>query len=285
MKKGFSDRIGVTKMREVLQTDGISIELRNTIWNYLSVRLLEQESGLDKVTENLCFGFFKLPIDELPYHTLDLKIWLKRKYFELEWHDVYNLLEYLLPNISNFTEGYLTESDFIEVLNQLFEKENSGFRFIDGILSQITNEQEKESIEESISKAETKELYGTAKHLKTAVEYLSKKPKADYRNSIKESISAIESLVKQITGEKGGGLDKSLAILDEKVTFHKAFKQGLLKLYGYASDEGGIRHAILEEKDIGFDEAKFMLVSCSALVNFLIAKAEKAGLLKINTSN
>ncbi len=41
-----------------------------------------------------------------------------------------------------------------------------------------------------------------------------------------------------------------------------------LKLYGYSSDEDGIRHAILEEKEIGFDEAKFMLVACSGFVNY-----------------
>jgi hypothetical protein len=57
-------------------------------------------------------------------------------------------------------------------------------------------------------------------------------------------------------------------------------RQGFLSLYGYTSDEDGIRHAILDESTVGFDEAKFMLVSCSAFVYFLIGKAEAAGLLK-----
>jgi hypothetical protein len=105
------------------------------------------------------------------------------------------------------------------------------------------------------------------------------KPTPDYRNSIKESISAIESLAKQITNEESGGLDKALSKLDSVVYFHKAFKAGLLSLYGYTSDEDGIRHAILEEPTVGFDEAKFMLISCSALVNFMISKANKGGLL------
>ena len=88
------------------------------------------------------------------------------------------------------------------------------------------------------------------------------------------------SIVKQLTGEEGGGLDKALAKLEEKIKFHGAFKSGLLSLYGYTSDEHGIRHAILEERNVGFDEAKFMLVSCSALVNFLISKAGSCGLLE-----
>ena len=36
---------------------------------------------------------------------------------------------------------------------------------------------------------------------------------------------------------------------------------------------------MLEEREIGFDEAKYMIVACSAFVNFLISKASAAGLL------
>lgn len=69
----------------------------------------------------------------------------------------------------------------------------------------------------------------------------------------------------------------------KRAEIHKGLQSGFLKLYGYTSDEGGIRHAILEEKSIGFDEAKFMLVACSAFVNFLIGKAEACGLLTCST--
>ncbi len=37
---------------------------------------------------------------------------------------------------------------------------------------------------------------------------------------------------------------------------------------------------MLEQPNVGYDEAKFILVSCSAFVHFLIAKAAAAGLLK-----
>ena len=39
------------------------------------------------------------------------------------------------------------------------------------------------------------------------------------------------------------------------------------------NDEGGIRHAILESKTIGFEDASFFfLVVCSAFVNYVEAK-------------
>jgi hypothetical protein len=61
---------------------------------------------------------------------------------------------------------------------------------------------------------------------------------------------------------------------------HGALRSAFEKLYGYTSDESGIRHAILEDPAVGFEEAKYMIVACSAFANYLAAKAEKAGLLK-----
>jgi len=44
-------------------------------------------------------------------------------------------------------------------------------------------------------------------------------------------------------------------------------------MYGYTSDADGIRHKLLDEATIDFEDAKFMLVSCSAFVNLLRARA------------
>jgi len=44
------------------------------------------------------------------------------------------------------------------------------------------------------------------------------------------------------------------------------------------SDADGIRHALLDESKLGYDEAKFMLVSCSAFVNYLLSKTSEAGI-------
>jgi hypothetical protein len=51
---------------------------------------------------------------------------------------------------------------------------------------------------------------------------------------------------------------------------------GAATLYGYTSDEGGVRRAILESKTVGFTEAKFMLVTCPAFVNFVLESGKRA---------
>lgn len=81
-------------------------------------------------------------------------------------------------------------------------------------------------------------------------------------------------------GTDSATLDAALKELSKKTEIHGALSSGFSKLYGYTSDESGIRHAILEEPNIGFAEAKYMIVSCSAFVNFLIQKADAAGLVK-----
>ena len=54
---------------------------------------------------------------------------------------------------------------------------------------------------------------------------------------------------------------------------HEAFKQALLKLYGYASDAEGVRHALLDETVVDEADAQFMIVACSAFVTYLISRA------------
>jgi hypothetical protein len=76
-----------------------------------------------------------------------------------------------------------------------------------------------------------------------------------------------------LTGEASGGIDPALTILDKKKKLHPAFKTALSKLYAYTSDEDGIRHAILDEPNVSFAEARFMLVACSAFANLLVESA------------
>lgn len=101
---------------------------------------------------------------------------------------------------------------------------------------------------------------------------LSDRSNPDYRNSIKESISAVESACQVITGSKSASLGDALKKLDKNIEIHSALKQAFLKLYGYTSNEDGIRHAIFDKSEISFSDAKYMLVSCSAFTNYIIGK-------------
>jgi len=66
--------------------------------------------------------------------------------------------------------------------------------------------------------------------------------------------------------------------IGDKIELHKALKTGFSNLYGYTSDADGIRHPMLEKANPPSEDAKYMLISCSAFINYLIAKAKKAGI-------
>jgi len=68
--------------------------------------------------------------------------------------------------------------------------------------------------------------------------------------------------------------------IKDKIGLHPALEKGFGAIYGYTSDQGGIRHAMIDESTCDFEDAKYMLVSCSAFVNYLIMKANKAGLIE-----
>ncbi len=62
-------------------------------------------------------------------------------------------------------------------------------------------------------------------------------------------------------------LGDALKLLKDKI--HPAMKSAFEKLYGYTSDANGIRHSNGLERKFTFEEAKYMLISCSAFVNYL----------------
>jgi len=131
---------------------------------------------------------------------------------------------------------------------------------------------------ESALKASTGPLTTVREHLQTALDMLSDRDNPDYRNSIKESVSALEALVNAILGERDS-LGKNLKKLDEKLKMglHKSLIDGLNKIYGYTSDASGIRHALADETTSpDREDARFMLISVSAFVNLLLVKADKA---------
>jgi hypothetical protein len=82
--------------------------------------------------------------------------------------------------------------------------------------------------------------------------------------------------------EPGGDFSKALAKLEAKTSIHSSLKQGFIKIYGFTSDEQGIRHALVEKNAPEVDEtgALFKIGACSAFVSYLINKARLAGLRK-----
>lgn len=279
MKKPFSQRIGLLEPKLDIQIDYMSDDLRNSLWNVIHVAFDHQyHNNWMSLAQFTAVHFSKTLIDEVPGFEQICKSDMRKYFLRLDWNYAYEYLEFL---VDNYNEIVVQEQvdDLEQYFNYILEREFSGYRFISGVLAPITNETELNEISEAVERSEELGFIGAKAHLQTAIGLLSKRPEPDFRNSIKESISAVESVAKIIGKESSKGLADALIELSKKVSMHKSLRSGFNALYGYTSDENGIRHAILDESDIGFDEAKYMIVSCSSFVNYLISKAEASGLL------
>ena len=118
---------------------------------------------------------------------------------------------------------------------------------------------------------------GARSHLRNAASHLTA---GAYADSIRESIHAVEAVGKMLD-PSAGVLSDALAKLEQKISIHSAMKKGFNSLYGYTSDEKGIRHALLDDSTAKVDEADalFMFGACAAFVSYLINKARLNGLL------
>lgn len=162
--------------------------------------------------------------------------------------------------------------DYKEEMNKLFEREFVGYRFIGVEITPISDDVEVGTICESLDI----QFDGCKAHIKKAVHLLSDRNTPDYKNSIKESISAVEAICNVIIGRDNATLGDALNYMERKRNLKGQLKAAFEKLYSYTNEKGGIRHSEgLFESNVTFEEAKFMLVSCCAFVNYLIAEYGK----------
>jgi hypothetical protein len=147
----------------------------------------------------------------------------------------------------------------------------SAYRIVGDQVTPITSSDELSTIEDALDT--TSGLTGASTHLRRALELLSDRRNPDYRNSIKESVSAVEAVAQSVTGNSNATLGAALKAISTKAPMHPALNKSLSSLYGYTSDSNGIRHALLESSDLDFVDAKFMLSACAAFVNYLIGKS------------
>lgn len=278
----FSERMGIIKVSNVIQKEEVSNELRAALWNVIYKNVVCGASGnfITAIKMDFATHFAKILVDASGYDVFGaIRGFITRG----EWFEVYDTVEYVYQYLRDFPTGYYgtdgryhklsspASSLLKEEINAVLEQENSTYRIVDDEIAPITDDMEIKEIETAQENA----LSNIQTHINTALGLLSDRQKPDYRNSIKESISAVEALCREITSEST--LDKALPSLEKKgVSIPKMLRQSFEKFYHFTNSENGIRHALMEEEQISFEEAKYMLVVCSAFVNYIQGKKAKA---------
>lgn len=279
----FAERLGHRDTRSLVQRDELDEETRGEFWNvlYLLPTMLRKISNGSIVETNVLDAIwtweFKGLRDERPRNQ-DIWAQMKAVLLTAPWFDALDLLEATVKYLERYKNHYSKDLStvIVDAFNNRFEHYLVGYRFIGHEITPIDSAADAEAVNSALD--ETGSINGARHHLERATELLADRQTPDYPNSIKESISAVEAVVKKVTGEGtlGTGLNKLEA---SGLTIHPALKGAWSKMYGWSSDENGIRHGSIEAADADQALAKYVLVTCSAFVSYLIEAARKAGLL------
>ncbi len=278
----FSQRHGYKPVKSVIQTESMDQDLRVGLWNALE--LFYWHAGKpDELMDSpynrelgILFGALWLDYFKYPIYTMPDRLHLALKqirdyFFSCTWPEAYDLVEFIVMSYPDTGKN----DAFIAYCNMILTREVSGYRFIGKLITPITNEGEIAEIEEASRCSDS--LEPVAIHLRSALERFSDRESPDYRNSVKESICAVEAMSKLISGREKATLSDALAKIREGIALHPALSSAFNSLYGYTSAADGIRHALLEESRLDSEDAKFMLVACAAFINYLKVKSSKAG--------
>lgn len=281
--KLFSERYNYTRVSNVIIREQITPEIQNAICScydklnaffmesgaYYNDPYINMEKYLWTYFLNQREGNFH---DGRRYHVV-ATLFLEDK--NNPWYRKLDLVEFTVKYLNALDKRndrrYYVSSSFINQLNYEFERLNFAYRVVNTEIEEITSKEELTAIESSMHESSK----NIRIHLINALELYAKRPVGDYRNSIKESISAVEAYCREITGENtlGNALDK---LKDRGLIIPTILKVAFEKLYAYTNQpDTGIRHALMDQDGTytpASEEALFMLVSCSSFINYLNRK-------------
>ncbi len=272
----FSERYGYKKVSDVIIRERITPEIKNAICTCFD--------KLNKIFELAGYRYPTSLCIELEKHIWTNFLNQRLAYFgnyqsvstnfienhDDEWYSILDLIEFTIQYLYNYRNS---AEHFIKLLNSEFERLNFAYRIVGREIIEITSKQEIKAIECAIDNSPR----NIQIHLNSALEKYAQRPIGDYRNSIKESISAVEAFCREKTGENT--LGKALKKLETRgLVIHSSLKTAFEKLYVYTNqEETGIRHALMDDEENytpTAEEALFMLISCSAFINYLDRKVK-----------
>ena len=271
----FSERYGYTKPSDVIIREQITPEIESAICNCFQI--LRSEMFYIEASHN-CYSalerdvwmyFLNKKLKEYDCCQSIIDLYIEDE--DISWFYKLDLIDYILAYFIKYSIYKSISESLVLNLNSNFKRLNFAYRIIDNKVVEITSEEEIAAIEEALSSNED----NIKSHLSKALELYALKPEGDYCNSIKESISAVEAYCREKTGENTLG-DALKKLEKVGVVIPNVLRTAFDKLYAYTNQPTtGIRHALMDSEGTYVpkaEEALFMLVACSAFINYLNKK-------------
>jgi hypothetical protein len=277
-RPSFEERERGIEMPTQLGRQEVSQELRAVLWHEISTAMFSRDQYGNRIFRTPWKSILRdkhtfrdHQLKRFPDSASTVEDLLRVELAQATYDRLYGLLEYLLrheatpPELGAAIEGALVAA-------------RAPYRILDrDTVVPITTEELGSAVRGAVDDAAATGMAGARQHLKSAASMLGSGRWAD---SVRESIHAVES-VALVLSPGTETLGPALKAIGGQIQLHEALKKGFLSIYGFTSDESGIRHALLEKGDADVDEtdALFMLGACASFVSYLIGKGKSAGLV------
>lgn len=273
----FSERYGFVEPRTLVQRDELDDETRLEIWNIFALlpSAFADQNAFEHeefVLETFWVATLKRPRDEAP-SSQGMWRFVKQVILQGDFPACMDAIEAILDFFHQVQQPWVPswEHVLIEAVNRRFERNLVAYRLIDLQLVPIDRQDEMDAVAEAFDAAGPGSTSAQA-HLRQAVSLLADREHPDYRNSIKESISAVEAVARSLTGAATLGA-AIRALPSTGMETHKALLSAWSSMYGWTSDAGGLRHGDEEITEADQALAKYVLVTSSAFVTLLLDRA------------
>ena len=266
----FSIRQGIIEMPPQLVREELSLMTRNRLSSCFQQALIRSSEGtyvagyfvLIEPWITLCHGlhvnfFLERPSQFDKNRTTWIEL-LENFIIDSSWNEVLDLIEVVISSS-------LVRADFVDSICSSFESTGCAYRLIGERIETVASEEMAKSLENSTSIIEKSKFEGSKSHLNNSSIELRR---GNWKQSVRESISSLESLLYDATGKKS--FAKAIDTLKPNLEIHGALIEGWKKIYGYTSDKDGIRHAMLSESSqVDEHEAIYMYGACAGFVAYI----------------
>lgn len=264
----FSQAQGYEPIPGPLALGTISVEARNKLWSLLYEYARRADGGglifaWERILLALHINFLGRPSDEFSPWLDDFVAEYKVRFLQTEpFNSVFDILETIMRHGK-------CPSSFIDDTAAIFEECRLAYFVDKGTLTILpaATPDEGAAISNALQDVRTAGLQGAETHLRESGRLINA---GDWAGSVRESIHAVESVARRIA-PNARNLSPALNKMGE---LHPALKNAFSNLYGYTSDEQGVRHALLDEAESPAqqDEAVFMLGACASFVSYTLRK-------------
>jgi len=273
----FSQRNGLQSIPPQLELNEVSDEFRRLLQYYIDLDMQQATVGgypdycfvdhWKRISKDFHVRFLKQPYGTYINSYPEFRTTVETIVCAREYNLIFDLIEFLVGHKD-------CNNELAHKLNGLFEETRSAYRLYGVTIIPVGTEEQANALQLAIDDADKN---GSGSIRNQLIEAGQELRNGNWAASVRHSIHAVEATAVLLTPDapKADTLGAALNVLKNQGRLrHEGLKKAFSALYGYTSDEEGIRHATVfnSEADVDEADALFMHGACASFISYLLAQ-------------